>query len=40
VNTETPYNFIDIDRTAANKPEIDIDLVLGEENDGIGGIAW
>ena len=40
VNAETPYNFIDIDRTAANKPEIDIDLVLGEENDGIGGIAW
>lgn len=47
IDPETSYNYINIDRNDGSnenepdyRPEIDISLVLGDQNDGIGGIAW
>lgn len=34
----TPYSYIDVDRTM--KPSMSISLSVGENNEGIGGIAW
>ena len=39
-NENTVYNYIDVARSAEYKPTLRMELSSGEQNEGIGGIAW